>query len=93
MYMNETNLLYEALENGAEKARAIAKVNLAEIKSRLDLRGTLSVPLFYKKSNEISICYQYRVRRDKMVTILQLKILLVQIGTEIVPPSNLKEKF
>ncbi|HDR4712214.1 hypothetical protein PDL03_12455 [Bacillus cereus] len=28
-----------------------------------------------------------------MVTILQLKILLVQIGTEIVPPSNLKEKI
>ena len=27
-----------------------------------------------------------------MVTILQLKILLVQIGTEIVPPSNLKRK-
>ena len=28
-----------------------------------------------------------------MVTILQLKILLVQIGTEIVPPSNLKRKI
>ena len=35
MYMNEPNLLYEALENGAEKARAIAKVNLAEIKNGL----------------------------------------------------------
>ncbi|EMY5504396.1 MULTISPECIES: hypothetical protein [Bacillus] len=28
-----------------------------------------------------------------MVTILELKMLLVQIGTEIVPPSNLKEKI
>ena len=28
-----------------------------------------------------------------MVTILELKMLLVQIGIEIVPPSNLKEKF
>ena len=46
MYMNEPDLLYEALENGLEKARAIAKVNLAEIKNGLDLRGTLSVPLF-----------------------------------------------
>ncbi|MDA1680068.1 MULTISPECIES: hypothetical protein [Bacillus cereus group] len=27
-----------------------------------------------------------------MVTILELKVLLFQIGTEIVPPSNLKEK-
>ncbi|PEA75160.1 hypothetical protein [Bacillus wiedmannii] len=27
-----------------------------------------------------------------MVTILDLKVLLFQIGTEIVPPSNLKEK-
>ncbi len=35
MYMNEPDLLYEALENGAEKARAIAKVNLAEIKKRI----------------------------------------------------------
>ena len=52
MYMNETNLLYEALENGAEKARAIAKVNLAEIKSRLDLRGTLSVPFIFLQKIE-----------------------------------------
>ena len=44
MYMNEPDLLYEALENGAEKARAIAKVNLAEIKNGLE--RTLSVPLF-----------------------------------------------
>ncbi|MGG5783005.1 hypothetical protein [Bacillus albus] len=28
-----------------------------------------------------------------MVTILELKMLLVQLGTEIVPPSNLKEKI
>ncbi|MGN4819610.1 hypothetical protein [Bacillus cereus group sp. BfR-BA-01381] len=28
-----------------------------------------------------------------MVTILELKMLLIQIGTEIVPPSNLKEKI
>ena len=28
-----------------------------------------------------------------MVTILELKVLLFQIGTEIVPPSNLKEKI
>ncbi len=35
MYMNEPDLLYEALENGAEKARAIAKINLAEIKKRI----------------------------------------------------------
>ncbi|MGG3754494.1 hypothetical protein ABEW49_19080 [Bacillus anthracis] len=28
-----------------------------------------------------------------MVTILELKMLLFQIGTEIVPPSNLKEKI
>ncbi|MBJ8108045.1 hypothetical protein JDS80_31065, partial [Bacillus cereus group sp. N8] len=34
-YMNEPHLLYEALEKGAEKARAIAKVNLAEIKKRI----------------------------------------------------------
>ncbi|BCD30326.1 MULTISPECIES: hypothetical protein [Bacillus] len=27
-----------------------------------------------------------------MVTILELKVLLFQIGAEIVPPSNLKEK-
>ena len=32
MYMNEPNLLYEALEKGAERAREIAKANLAEIK-------------------------------------------------------------
>ena len=49
MYMNETNLLYEALENGAEKARAIAKVNLAEIKSRLDLRGDAERSLIFTK--------------------------------------------
>lgn len=35
MYMNEPHLLYEALERGAERARAIAKVNLAEIKKRI----------------------------------------------------------
>ncbi|MGD6890865.1 hypothetical protein [Bacillus mobilis] len=28
-----------------------------------------------------------------MVTTLELKVLLFQIGTEIVPPSNLKEKI
>ncbi|EJV75417.1 hypothetical protein [Bacillus cereus] len=28
-----------------------------------------------------------------MDTILELKMLLFQIGTEIVPPSNLKEKI
>ncbi|HFK1764804.1 MULTISPECIES: hypothetical protein [Bacillus] len=28
-----------------------------------------------------------------MITTLELKVLLVQIGTEIVPPSNLKEKI
>ncbi|HFK1449166.1 hypothetical protein [Bacillus pacificus] len=28
-----------------------------------------------------------------MVTTLELKMLLIQIGTEIVPPSNLKEKI
>ena len=50
MYMNETNLLYEALENGAEKARAIAKVNLAEIKSRLDLRGDAERSLIFTKN-------------------------------------------
>ena len=48
MYMNEPNLLYEALERGADRRRAIAKVNLAEIKNGLDLRGALSVPLFLK---------------------------------------------
>lgn len=35
MYMNEPNLLYEALEKGAERARTIAKVNLTEIKKRI----------------------------------------------------------
>ncbi len=35
MYMNEPNLLYEALEKGAERAQAIAKVNLTEIKKRI----------------------------------------------------------
>ncbi|MGN5651492.1 tryptophan--tRNA ligase [Bacillus sp. Brlt_9] len=35
MYMNEPNLLYEALERGAGRAREIAKVNLAEIKKRI----------------------------------------------------------
>ncbi|PGM90839.1 tryptophan--tRNA ligase [Bacillus cereus] len=34
-YMNEPHLLYEALERGAERAREIAKVNLAEIKKRI----------------------------------------------------------
>lgn len=38
IYMNEPDLLYEALENGAEKARAIAKVNLAEIKKRIGFK-------------------------------------------------------
>ncbi|BCB38376.1 hypothetical protein BCJMU51_3300 [Bacillus cereus] len=28
-----------------------------------------------------------------MITALELKVLLFQIGTEIVPPSNLKEKI
>ncbi|HDR6310889.1 TPA: hypothetical protein QCU60_002787 [Bacillus cereus] len=28
-----------------------------------------------------------------MVTTLELKVLLFQIGTEIVPPSNLKEEI
>ncbi|MED3125467.1 MULTISPECIES: hypothetical protein [Bacillus cereus group] len=28
-----------------------------------------------------------------MITTLELKVLLFQIGTEIVPPSNLKEKI
>ena len=46
MYMNEPNLLYEALEKGAERARKIAKINLVEIKNGLDLRGALSVPRF-----------------------------------------------
>ena len=46
MYMNEPNLLYEALEKGAEKARAIAKVNLTEIKKRIDLRGSAERSLF-----------------------------------------------
>ncbi|PFA14201.1 MULTISPECIES: tryptophan--tRNA ligase [Bacillus cereus group] len=34
-YMNEPNILYEALEKGAKRARDIAKVNLAEIKKRI----------------------------------------------------------
>ena len=46
MYMNEPNLLYEALEKGAEKARAIAKVNLTEIKKRIGFERALSVPSF-----------------------------------------------
>ena len=46
MYMNEPNLLYEALEKGAKQAREIAKANLVGIKNGLDLRGTLSVLLF-----------------------------------------------
>ena len=50
MYMNETNLLYEALENGAEKARAIAKVNLAEIKKQIDLRGDAERSLYFYKN-------------------------------------------
>ena len=42
--MNEPDLLYEALENGAEKARAIAKVNLAEgWHICLDLQGAICV--------------------------------------------------
>ncbi|MES5865779.1 hypothetical protein [Bacillus cereus group sp. RP32] len=28
-----------------------------------------------------------------MITTLELKVVLFQIGTEIVPPSNLKEKI
>lgn len=47
MYMNEPNLLYEALEKGAERAREIAKVNLAEIKNGLDLRGGAERSLVY----------------------------------------------
>lgn len=35
MYMNEPHLLQEAIEKGAERAREIAKVNLAEIKKRI----------------------------------------------------------
>lgn len=34
-YMNDPHLLYEALEKGAERARAIAKVNLVEIKKQI----------------------------------------------------------
>lgn len=34
-YINEPHLLYEALEKGAERAREIAKVNLATIKKRV----------------------------------------------------------
>ena len=33
--MNELSLLYEVLEKGANRAREIAKVNLAEIKKRI----------------------------------------------------------
>lgn len=33
--MNDPHLLYEALEKGAERARAIAKVNLVEIKKQI----------------------------------------------------------
>lgn len=46
-YMNEPHLLYEALEKGAEKARAIAKVNLAEIKKRIDLKGNVKRSLVF----------------------------------------------
>ncbi len=35
MYMDEPHLLQEAIEKGAERARGIAKVNLAEIKKRI----------------------------------------------------------
>ncbi|MEI4802581.1 tryptophan--tRNA ligase [Bacillus sp. FJAT-51639] len=35
MYMNEPHLVQEAIEKGAERARGIAKVNLAEIKKRI----------------------------------------------------------
>lgn len=67
MYMNEPNLLYEALEKGAKQAREIAKANLAEIKKGLGLKGDVKRSLVFlqKKTNEISICYQYRVRRDR----------------------------
>lgn len=66
MYMNEPNLLYEALEKGAKQAREIAKANLAEIKKRIGFEGDVKRSLvFCKKTNEISICYQYRVRRDR----------------------------
>ncbi|WP_230322497.1 MULTISPECIES: hypothetical protein [Bacillus] len=34
-YMNAPSLLYEALEKGANRAREIAKLNLAEIKKRI----------------------------------------------------------
>ena len=47
MYMNEPNLLYEALEKGAEKARAIAKVNLTEIKKRIGFERSAERSLFY----------------------------------------------
>ena len=47
MYMNEPNLLYEALEKGAERARTIAKVNLTEIRNGLDLRGSTERSLFF----------------------------------------------
>ncbi len=39
MYMDEANLLYEALEKGAKQAREIAKANLAEIKKRIGFEG------------------------------------------------------
>ncbi|MDC2864106.1 tryptophan--tRNA ligase [Bacillus sp. BP-3] len=35
MYMNEPHLLQEAIEKGAERARKIARVNLAEIKKQI----------------------------------------------------------
>lgn len=47
MYMNEPDLLYEALENGAEKARAIAKVNLAEIKKRIGFERNVKRSLIF----------------------------------------------
>lgn len=66
MYMNEPNLLYEALEKGAERAREIAKANLVGIKKRIGFERDAERSLvLQKKPNEISICYQYRVRRDR----------------------------
>ena len=54
MYMNEPSLLYEALEKGAERAREIAKVNLAEIKNGLDLRGNVKSSLIFTKTERNS---------------------------------------
>lgn len=52
MYMNEPNLLYEALEKGAERAREIAKANLVGIKNGLDLRGDAERSLVFLQKTE-----------------------------------------